>query len=254
MKTTIMSWNVNGIRAAAKSGIADEIAKLNPGYICLQEIKSDERTVPIEISSLGYHIFLNPALRKGYSGTMILARTRPDSIITGIGIDEFDTEGRVMAIETNSFWLVNAYFPNSQRDLKRLDYKLRFDREFSNFCKKIGMEKSIIICGDLNVAHEDIDIARPDDNRNNAGFTSQEREWMSQFLDSGFIDTFRLFNKESGHYSWWSYRFNARERNIGWRLDYFLVSNAMSKNVISSEILQGIMGSDHAPVRLTIEI
>ena len=126
MKTTIMSWNVNGIRAAAKSGIADEIAKLNPDYICLQEIKSDERTVPIEISSLGYHIFLNPALRKGYSGTMILARTRPDSIITGIGIDEFDTEGRVMAIETNSFWLVNTYFPNSQRDLKRLDYKLHF--------------------------------------------------------------------------------------------------------------------------------
>ena len=254
LKTSFISWNVNGIRSAVKSGVIEKIAELNPDYVCFQEIKSDERTVPIDISSLGYNVFLNPALRRGYSGTMILARDKPISIRKGIGIDEFDSEGRVLAVETKNFWLVNTYFPNSQRDLKRLDYKLRFDSEFLNFCRKIGTEKGIIICGDFNVAHEDIDIARPDENRNNAGFTSQEREWMTEFLDSGFVDTFRLFNKESRHYSWWTYRFNARERNVGWRIDYFIVSNNMKKNVISSEILQDLMGSDHAPVKLTIEI
>ena len=249
----LLSWNVNGIRSAVKSGMINEIEKLNPDFICLQEIKSDEKTVPLEITSLGYTAFVNPAVKKGYSGTMILTRNKPVSARMGIGNREFDDEGRVLSIETEKFWLINAYFPNSQRDLKRLDYKLQFDSEFTGYCLELEKQKPLIICGDFNVAHEDIDIARPEDNRNNAGFTEQERNWMTQFLASGFVDTFRMFNSDPGNYSWWTYRFNARERNIGWRIDYFIVSETLRKNVRSSAILDSVMGSDHAPLELEIE-
>ena len=178
--------------------------------------------MPLEITSLGYTAFVNPAVKKGYSGTMTLTRNKPVSARMGIGNREFDDEGRVLSIETEKFWLINAYFPNSQRDLKRLDYKLQFDSEFTGYCLELEKQKPLIICGDFNVAHEDIDIARPDDNRNNAGFTEQERNWMTQFLASGFVDTFRMFNSDPGNYSWWTYRFNARERNIGWRIHWIL--------------------------------
>jgi len=253
MLTRLLSWNVNGIRSAVKNGMITHIEKINPDFICLQEIKSDERTIPLEISSLGYIPFVNPARRRGYSGTMTLTRKKPLSVRIGIGNEEFDDEGRVISIETEKFWLINTYFPNSQRDLKRLDYKLRFDMEFTNYCLELEKTKPLIICGDFNVAHEDIDIARPEENRNNAGFTEQERNWMTQFLHTGFMDTFRMFNSNPGNYSWWTYRFNARERDIGWRIDYFIISGSLRENVISSKILKDIMGSDHAPLILEIE-
>ena len=185
---------------------------------------------------------------------MTLTRKKPLSVQTGLGNMEFDAEGRVLSLETENFWLVNTYFPNSQRDLKRLDYKLRFDAEFASYCLNLEKTKPLIICGDFNVAHEDVDIARPDENRNNAGFTEQERKWMTQFLYSGFIDAFRMFNRDPGSYSWWTYRFNARERNIGWRIDYFIISESLGKNVRSSTIFKDILGSDHAPLDLEIEL
>ncbi|WP_393970936.1 exodeoxyribonuclease III [Oxyplasma meridianum] len=253
MRIKLLSWNVNGIRSAVKNGALRDIEELDPDFICLQEIKSDEKTVPLEITSLGYSAFVNPAKKRGYSGTMILTKEKPLSVKTGIGSMQFDEEGRVLSVETEKFWLINVYFPNSQRDLVRLDYKLEFDREFGSYCLELQKTKPLIIAGDFNVAHEDIDIARPDENRNNAGFTNQERNWMTRFLDSGFIDTFRMFNREPGNYSWWTYRFNAREKNIGWRIDYFIVSEILRKNTKTSTILKDIKGSDHAPLSLEIE-
>lgn len=248
MKISITSWNVNGIRAALKNGLIDALKKIDADIVCLQEVKADEASLPEEIGNLGYSVFINPAEKKGYSGTLSLSRSTPLSATKGIGSKKFDSEGRVLALEFQNFWVINTYFPNSQRGLTRLDYKLEYNKNFEKWAEDLRKTKPLIICGDFNVAHEEIDIARPKENGMNAGFTVQERKWMTEFLSGGYLDTFRMFNREGGNYTWWSYRFNAREKNIGWRIDYFIVSHELEKNVVSSSILSQLGGSDHAPI------
>ena len=248
MKISITSWNVNGIRAALKNGLVETLKKIDADIVCLQEVKADEASLPEEIENLGYSVFINPAEKKGYSGTLSLSRSEPLSVVKGIGSKKFDSEGRVLALEFQNLWVINTYFPNSQRGLTRLDYKLEYNKNFEKWAEDLRKTKPLIICGDFNVAHEEIDIARPKENEMNAGFTVQERKWMTEFLSRGYRDTFRMFDSEGGNYTWWSYRFNAREKNIGWRIDYFIVSNELEKNVVSSSILSQLGGSDHAPI------
>lgn len=250
----LISWNVNGLRSAIKKGLLQQVREFNSDAICLQEIKIDSSSVPKELLSTGYHVLINSADRKGYSGTMCLLREDPVSVSNGIHNPKFDQEGRVQIMELRDFWLVNAYFPNSQRGLTRLNYKLEFNERFLGAVQELRKKKPVVICGDLNVAHEDIDIARPNENRHNAGFTDDERNWMTVFLNHGYVDTFRLFNKERGNYTWWSYMFNAREKNIGWRIDYFIVSEELKNNVTDSRILGNVQGSDHAPIELKISL
>ncbi|MGC8505115.1 MAG: exodeoxyribonuclease III [Thermoplasmata archaeon] len=252
MKISITSWNVNGIRAALKNGLLETLKKIDADIVCLQEVKADESTLPEEIRNLGYSMFINPAEKKGYSGTLTLSRSAPLSVVKGMGSKKFDSEGRVLALEFQNFWVINAYFPNSQRGLTRLDYKLEYNRNFEKWAENLRKTKPLVICGDLNVAHDEIDIARPKENEMNAGFTVQERNWMTEFLSRGYLDTFRMFNREGGNYTWWSYRFNAREKNIGWRIDYFIVSHELEKNVVSSSILSQLGGSDHAPIKMEL--
>ena len=248
MKISITSWNVNGIRAALKNGLVKTLNKIDADIVCLQEVKADEASLPEEIGNLGYSVFINPAEKRGYSGTLSLSRSTPLSVTKGMGSKKFDSEGRVLALEFQNFWVINTYFPNSQRGLTRLDYKLEYNKNFERWLEDLRKTKPLIICGDFNVAHEEIDIARPKENEMNAGFTVQERKWMTEFLSRGYLDTFRMFNREAGNYTWWSYRFNAREKNIGWRIDYFIVSHELEKNVVSSSILSQFGGSDHAPI------
>ncbi|AWR94150.1 exodeoxyribonuclease III [Acidianus brierleyi] len=245
----LLSWNVNGLRAAIGKGIVNTIKSLDYDVLMFQEVRSD--SIPLDFQTLPYEIYIFPSKKKGYSGTMTLTRIKPISVKYGIGVEDFDEEGRTITLEFNDFYVINSYFPNAGEGLKRLDFKLRFNSEFEKFV--LSLNKPCIICGDFNVAHEEIDIARPKDNVNHAGFTPQEREWMTHFLSLGFVDTFRLFVKEGGHYSWWSYRFHAREKNIGWRIDYCVVSEKLKNRVKRAEILEKIMGSDHAPVILEIE-
>ncbi len=245
-----LSWNVNGLRAAVKNGIIGTVKNGNYDIIAFQETKTDEKSTPEEIFHLGYYVYQNPAKKKGYSGTMTLSREKPASLSNGFE----DAEGRILQLEYDKFYFVNAYFPNSQHGLTRLDFKMDFNEKFLNYAKELEKNKPVVICGDFNVAHEEIDIARPKDNVNNAGFTEKERKWMTDFLNSGFIDTFRIFTADGGHYSWWSYRFNAREKNIGWRIDYFIVSEKLRNNVKSSKILENVTGSDHAPIELYLDI
>ncbi len=245
----LVSWNVNGIRSALKKGLLQFVNSEKYDVILLQEIKADKP--PIEFSQK-YKAYINPAKRKGYSGTMTLTKTEPLSVSYGIGIDKYDQEGRVITTEFKDFYVINVYFPNAQHGLVRLDYKLDFNDEFEKFTEKLRKKKPVIIGGDFNVAHEEIDIARPKDNVNNPGFTPQERDWMTHFLSLGYIDTYRMFVKEGGHYSWWTYRFNARAKNIGWRIDYFVVSKELENRVKKADILKDVYGSDHAPVYLYI--
>lgn len=249
----MVSWNVNGIRAAIRNGLLDFVSGDRSDIYAFQEIKADEFQVPLELSREGYSAYVNPAERKGYSGTMVLSRIDPVSTFTGFPSGKKEDEGRILGLEFRDFWFLNIYFPNSQRGLARLGYKLEFNNMIMPELRKLRESKPVIVCGDFNVAHEDIDIARPDDNRQNAGFTREEREWMSQFLNDGYLDTFRMFNSEPGNYTWWTYRFNARARNIGWRIDYFVVSEEMRDRVVSSEILSDVHGSDHAPIKLVID-
>lgn len=249
----MMSWNVNGIRAAYRNGFMETVRDTDSDIVLLQEVKADRFSIPEEIYHSGYHTELYPAGKKGYSGTMALFRRKPLSVVRGIGNETADSEGRVLALEYDGFYVINSYFPNSQRELTRLDFKLEFDHAFMDFCGDLRKNKPVVICGDFNVAHQDIDIARPDDNRKNAGFTEQERNWMTEFLGNGFTDTYRMFTNEGGHYSWWSYRFDARKRNIGWRIDYFIVSDGLKNNVRGASILEEAEGSDHAPVTLELE-
>ncbi len=251
MSIRLVSWNVNGLRAALKKGLVNFIKEDGAECYCFQEIKTKE--VPLELQMLGYNVYANPAVREGYSGTLALCKTEPLSVLSGMGAKEFDDEGRVQVLEFKDYFLINSYFPNSQHGLTRLEYKLKFDNEFTTFAENLRKIKPLIICGDFNVAHEEIDIARPKDNVNNAGFTPQEREWMTKFLARGYVDTFRHFVKEGGHYSWWSYRFNARQKNIGWRIDYFIVSTELLPRLKAAGILEAIEGSDHAPVFLELE-
>lgn len=253
LTTKIVSWNVNGIRAAIRNGLIDFVKREDADVYAFQEIKADEFQMPLELSEMGYEAYVNPAERKGYSGTMVLTRNRPLSTLTGFDSEYEENEGRILGLEFGEYWFLNIYFPNSQRGLTRLDYKLEFNNRLLAFLEKLRKSKPVIVCGDMNVAHEDMDIARPDDNRNNAGFTREERQWMSEFLNHGYLDTFRIFNSEPGNYTWWTYRFNARSRNIGWRIDYFIVSEELREKVKSSDILSDVMGSDHAPIRLVID-
>lgn len=252
MDLSLISWNVNGVRAAVKNGFLSFVNSQQFDIMALQEIKAEAHQIPEEFHHLGYKLFIYPAERKGYSGTMVLSKKDPISVAKGIGKNEYDSEGRVITLEFEKFYFINAYFPNSQHGLARLDYKIDFDNAFFEYCEMLREKKPLVICGDFNVAHQEIDIARPKDNENNAGFTKQEREWMTEFLSRGYIDTYRKFNSEGGHYSWWSYRFNAREKNIGWRIDYFVTTNEFNEKVLNSEILEEVRGSDHAPVKLSL--
>jgi exodeoxyribonuclease-3 len=249
-----ISWNVNGLRAIEKKGFADIVYELDADIISLQEIKAQPDQLPESVRNLeGYEAYWYPAKRKGYAGVSIYTRIQPLNVIYGMEIAEHDQEGRVLTLEFEDFFLVNAYFPNTQHGLGRLDYKLTFNRDMHNFLDRLAEKKSVVICGDFNVAHKPIDLANPKQNENNPGFTAQERAWMDTFTGAGYIDTFRKFNREPDQYTWWSYRFNARGKNIGWRIDYFCVDPASENRVKDAAILDHILGSDHCPIRLDFE-
>jgi len=251
----LISWNVNGIRACVRNGFLDFLEKYKPDILALQEIKATEDNVPMEVRYYpGYHKYWNPAKRKGYAGTALFTKIKPLDVKFGIGEDKFDSEGRVITAEYEKFYLVNAYFPNSQHGLTRLDFKLEFDKLIHSYLNELRRKKPVILCGDFNVAHKEIDLANPKQNEKNAGFTPQERAWMDEFLGDGYIDTFRMFTKEGGHYTWWTYRFKARERNIGWRVDYFVVSEELKDKVKKSWIMSNVYGSDHAPIAMILDI
>ncbi len=247
----IVSWNVNGIRSALKKGLYDFVEAGDYDLIMLQEIKND--SVPLQLSNLGYHAYMSPSHKKGYSGTLSLTRRKPLSFGYGIGNNSFDSESRVITLEMGDFYVVNVYFPNSRRDLSRLDFKLKFDEAFKEFVDGLKAKKPVVVGGDFNVAHTELDIARPKDNEGNAGFTKEERGWFGSFLAAGYIDTYRMFVKDGGHYSWWTYRSDARERNIGWRIDYIVVSEEVRKAVKVADIFEDVSGSDHAPVYLELD-
>lgn len=250
-----ISWNVNGIRAIEKKGFVEIIRELAPNILAVQETKAQPDQLSAELKNIpGYHSYFHSAERKGYSGVAVYCKNEPLSVTEGIGVEKFDCEGRVLTLEYDSFFFINIYFPNSGAELKRLDFKLEFNTILHDFVQKLASQKAVVVCGDYNVAHKEIDIKNPKANVKNAGFTPEERAWMDQFINSGFIDTFRIFNQEGGNYTWWSYRFNARAKNIGWRIDYFCVDRKNKKRVISAEILTEIMGSDHCPIALDYQI
>ena len=248
----LISWNVNGIRAAMGKGFCESMLELDADVICIQETKMQEGQADVPLD--GYYQYWNSAEKKGYSGTAVFTRKEPVSVTKGMGIDEHDNEGRVLTCEFDDFYLVNVYTPNSQNELKRLDYRMTWDDAFRNYLKKLEETKPVITCGDFNVAHKEIDLKNPKTNRRNAGFTDEEREKMTVLQDAGFIDTFRYFYPDLEQvYSWWSYRFNSRKNNAGWRIDYFLTSRSLEGRLKDAEILTDIMGSDLCPVTLIIE-
>ncbi len=248
-----VSWNVNGLRACAGKGFADSFKALDADYFCLQETKMQPGQLDMEFD--GYKSYWNSADKKGYSGTAIYTRREPLNVSYGMGIDEFDHEGRVITIEDMDFFLVDVYTPNSQDGLRRLDYRMEWDDAFRNYLLKLNEQKPVVVCGDMNVAHEEIDIKNPKSNRRNAGFTDEEREKFGMLLNSGFVDTFRHLNPElAGAYSWWSYRFHAREKNAGWRIDYFLISRSILEKLKGAAIHNEVFGSDHCPVELILEV
>ncbi len=248
----LISWNVNGLRACLTKGFEEIVNRLDADVFCVQETKMQEGQA--ELSLPQYHKYWNSAEKKGYSGTALFTKTKPLSVAYGIGIEEHDKEGRVITAEFEDFFVVTCYTPNSQNELKRLDYRMEWEDAFLLYLKSLEKTKPVILCGDLNVAHREIDIKNPKTNQKNAGFTPEEREKMTHLLDSGFIDTYRYFYPDKeGVYSWWSYRFRAREKNAGWRIDYFLVSKALENRLSSASIHTDIFGSDHCPVELIIE-
>lgn len=252
----IISWNVNGIRAIAKKNFTESIQQMSPDILCLQETKAQDNQVAEVLSAMdaGYHFYSNSAVKKGYSGVAILSKTEPLKITPNIGIDAHDTEGRVLCLEYEKFYLVNVYVPNSGSDLKRLDYRQEWDLAFYNFLKKLEQTKPVVVCGDFNVAHKSIDLARPKANYNkNAGYMQEEIDGMDRFAQGGLVDTFRHFYPDkTDTYSWWSYRAGARGKNVGWRIDYFLVSESFLPLVKDAFILNEIMGSDHCPVGIKL--
>lgn len=245
-----ISWNVNGLRAVAGKGFADIFRELDADFVCLQETKLQAGQLDLEFP--GYCSWWNYADKKGYSGTVIYSRHEPISIVYGIGKDEHDHEGRVITFESNGFYLVNVYTPNSQDGLKRLDYRMNWEDSFRCYVCGLNKVKPVIICGDMNVAHNEIDLKNPATNHLNAGFSDEERGKMTQLLEAGFCDTWRYQHPDEMKYSWWSYRMRARERNVGWRIDYFLVSNSIKDRIVSTDILNDITGSDHCPVELIL--
>ena len=246
-----ISWNVNGLRACAGKGFADAFAALDADFFCLQETKMQQGQLDLEFP--GYQSYWNYADKKGYSGTAIYTRHTPLSVTNGIGIDEHDHEGRVITMEMEEFYLVCCYTPNSQDGLRRLDYRMQWEDNFRAYLQKLDAKKPVILCGDLNVAHEEIDLKNPKTNRMNAGFTDQERQQMTTLLGSGFIDTFRTLYPEQVTYSWWSYRFQARQKNTGWRIDYFIISERLRPQLVDARIHTDIFGSDHCPVELELK-
>ena len=248
----LISWNVNGLRACQTKGFSETFKQLNADFFCLQETKMQQSQLDLEFD--GYESYWNFAEKKGYSGTAIYSRHKPLSISYGLGIEEHDHEGRVITLEMQDFYLITVYVPNSQDGLRRLDYRMQWEDAFRSYVKELDKTKPVIICGDMNVAHKEIDLKNPKTNRKNAGFTDEERDKMSELLNSGFTDTFRFFHPDQeGAYSWWSYRFHAREKNAGWRIDYFIVSNRLAERLKSAEIHNEIFGSDHCPVEIILK-
>lgn len=247
-----ISWNVNGLRACVGKNFEADFKALDADFFCLQETKMQEGQ--LDLTFEGYYSYWNYAEKKGYSGTAIYTKHKPLSVSYGMGIEEHDHEGRVITLEYEQFYLVTVYTPNSQNELKRLDYRMTWEEDFKKFLKQLDAKKPVIVCGDMNVAHEEIDIKNPKTNRRNAGFTDEEREKMTELLADGFIDTFRYKYPETVTYSWWSYRFKAREKNAGWRIDYFLVSERLKEKIEDAKIHTEVMGSDHCPVELDIQL
>lgn len=253
MTYKFISWNVNGLRAVVGKGFADAFASLDADFFCLQETKL--QAGQIDLSFDGYESYWNYADKKGYSGTAIFTRHTPLNVSYGMGIDEHDHEGRVITLEMERFYLVTVYTPNSQDGLRRLDYRMRWEDDFRDYLLSLNSKKPVVVCGDLNVAHEEIDLKNPKSNRKNAGFTDEERDKMTTLLNAGFTDTFRHFYPTTeGIYSWWSYRFKAREKNAGWRIDYFLTGKALDEQLEGAKIHTEIFGSDHCPVELTLNV
>lgn len=250
----LISWNVNGVRAIQKKGFIEYVKSSSADVIALQETKAQKEQLTDELLSIeGYSSYWFSAQKKGYSGVAIYSKLKPISVIKGIGIEEFDNEGRVLTSEFETFFLVNCYYPNSQHELKRLDYKLSFNKAILSFCNKLKKKKTVIICGDFNVAHKPIDLKNPKPNEKNPGYSIEERNSMDTFINTGYRDTFRIFNTSPDNYTWWSYRFNARERNIGWRIDYFCVNDEAESRIISADIHSEVTGSDHCPIGLVIK-
>lgn len=253
----LISWNVNGLRAVVTKGFKNFFDQVDADIFCLQETKLQKEQVDDNIKSIfkEYNEYWNCAEKKGYSGTAVFSRQKPINVTYGIGIEEHDKEGRVITLEFDKFYLVNCYTPNSKRELERLDYRMKWEDAFRNYLLKLNENKPVIMCGDLNVAHKEIDLKNPKSNRRNAGFTDEERDKMTELLEAGFTDSFRyLYPEKEGCYSWWSYMFHAREKNAGWRIDYFIVSNSINKNIKESTIYSDVMGSDHCPVGIEIEL
>lgn len=247
----LISWNVNGLRACAGKGFGESFKALDADVVCLQETKMQAGQLDLEFD--GYESYWNYADKKGYSGTAIYTRIKPLSVSNDIGIDEHDHEGRVITMEFDDFYLVCVYVPNSQDKLKRLTYRMKWEDDFRSYVSGLAEKKGIVICGDLNVAHNEIDIKNPASNRHNAGFTDEERGKFNALLDAGFVDSWRMLNPDTVKYSWWSYRFKARERNAGWRIDYFIVSESLKDRISGAEIHNEIFGSDHCPVELDLK-
>ena len=248
----LISWNVNGLRACVGKGFEDIFRELDADFFCLQETKMQAGQLDLQFD--GYHSYWNYADKKGYSGTAIYTRHEPLSVAYGIGIDEHDHEGRVITLEMPQFYLVTVYTPNSQDELRRLDYRMQWERDFQDYLLRLNAHKPVVVCGDMNVAHEEIDIKNAKTNRMSAGFTDQERGKMTELLDAGFADSFRVLHPDEVKYSWWSYRFHAREKNAGWRIDYFIVSRRIADRIRAAEIHNEIFGSDHCPVELDIDL
>jgi exodeoxyribonuclease-3 len=249
----LISWNVNGLRAVVNKGFYESFEKLKADIFCIQETKMQEGQLDINFD--GYFKYFNSAVRKGYSGTAIFTKIKPISVKYGIDIEEHDQEGRVITLEFDRFYLVNCYTPNAKRELTRLEYRMKWENDFREYLKKLDKIKPVVLCGDLNVAHEEIDLKNPKTNRGNAGFTDEERAQMTNLLNAGFLDSFRfLYPEKNDCYSWWSYMGRAREKNIGWRIDYFIVSKKLEKNIEDAKIHPDIMGSDHCPVELKLNL
>lgn len=248
----LISWNVNGIRACADKGFMDFFKDVDADIFCLQETKLQKGQIELDLE--GYHQYWNYAEKKGYSGTALFTKEEPIEVTYGLGIHEHDQEGRVITAEFPEYYVITLYTPNSQEELKRLDYRMKWETDFLAYLKRLEEKKPVVFCGDLNVAHKEIDLKNPKTNRKNAGFTDEERGKFTELLDAGFVDTFRYFNPDvEGAYSWWSYRFQARSKNAGWRIDYFVVSESLKERLVSASIHAQIMGSDHCPVELQIK-
>ncbi len=253
MQMKLISWNVNGLRAAVKKGFLEYFDGVDADIFCLQETKLQAGQIDLDLPS--YKDYWNYAVKKGYSGTAIFTKKEPLSVQYGLGMEEHDTEGRVITLEFEKFYMVTVYTPNSQAELKRLDYRMTFEDAILAYVKKLDETKPVVLCGDLNVAHEEIDLKNPKTNRKNAGFSDEERAKFTAFLEAGFVDSFRYFYPDlEGAYSWWSYRMNARARNTGWRIDYFVVSERLKDNLVDAKIHPDVLGSDHCPVELELNI